>query len=106
MKLRRIATLATLASVAAISVPALAYQVIVPTQDEKGYVARWDPTIQGKTRMQVKTELAQARAEQPNAVRFGVFPTPRSSVVADSATVQRGARDAMRQPVDRQYWPQ
>lgn len=103
MKIRRIATLATLASVAAIAAPAMAYQVITPTTDERGYVAKWDPAVKGKTREQVKAELADARAKHPNAVRLGVFPTPRPEVMADSTAVHRQARDAARLQLQPQY---
>jgi len=103
MNIRRIAALSTLASVAAIAAPAMAYQVISPTTDERGYVMKWDPSVQGKTREQVKAELADARARNPNAVRLGVFPTPRSEVLADSAAVHRQARDAARLQVSPQY---
>jgi len=103
-KLSRIALLAAAASIAA---PAMAYrldQVIVPVHGEKGYVTVTDPSVQGKTREQVKAELAEARVRYPAGVRVGVFPTPRSDVVADGASVRKGAYDAARLPVNQQYW--
>ena len=93
-------------AVAAIGTPALAYQVITPTQDERGYVSRWDPSVQGKTRAQVKAELAQAQAQNYNAVRIGVFPTPKAAKAADRAAVRGEALNVSRTPLDAQYLQQ
>ncbi|WPB55373.1 DUF4148 domain-containing protein [Xylophilus sp. GOD-11R] len=105
MKLSRITTLALLGALAA---PAMAYQLhqkIVPADGERGYVTYLDPSVQGKSRDQVKAELAEARAQNATAVRFGVWPTPRSTTVADGASVRRGAHEAARQPMSQQYLP-
>ncbi len=91
------------AALVAVGAPAFAYQVITPTLDERGYTQRWDPSVQGKTRAQVQSELAQARQQSPTAVRLGVYPTPRAAQPADRAQVQREGWRAARAADDPQY---
>ncbi len=105
--MKKLSRNALLAAVASLAAPAMAYQlnqVIVPVDGEKGYVTVTDPTVQGKTREQVKAELAEARVKYPAGVRVGVFPTLKSEIMADGNTVRKGAFDAARQPVNQQYW--
>lgn len=93
------------AAVLCLSAPAFATHVLVPTTDERGYSTRWDSSVQAKTRAQVKNDMAAAQKQHAQAVRLGVFPTPKSIKVADRATVRSDAYKTVRMPVGEQYRP-